>query len=59
MSSSPLGRRIIECGPLVLLFPLVLVLPTRCAAQMLGAGFVQEKGLVPPKLAFKAALQNS
>jgi lysine 6-dehydrogenase len=32
--------------------------PCSVAAQMLGAGLVQERGLVPPELAFKAALRQ-
>ena len=32
--------------------------PCSVAAQMLGAGLVQEKGLVPPELAFKARLRQ-
>ncbi len=32
--------------------------PCSVAAQMLGAGLIQERGLVPPELAFKAALRQ-
>jgi lysine 6-dehydrogenase len=32
--------------------------PCSVAAQMLGAGLVEERGLVPPELAFKAALRQ-
>lgn len=32
--------------------------PCSVAAQMLGAGLVQERGLVPPELAFKARLRQ-